>query len=335
MLFVCEMVFEASHQPLKFQLSRNHTAKSHIRAVHMILAKDWLQRVTNLWLIYNSGYESEQVKHFAFLGLVWLFGGEQVDKVKWSESSTKPILSLIREHLNIVFKGEVEKRLKNWYNESRMTYDSIAKWDLVAVPKSGTISKQQKSFFDLAKTKLSQCYGEDEISFNIHLKALLRRGYGSNTFSPHERLELGDIVQLLVKEGNEDSLMLDRMDEDTGQPFFFVIGCFIKTPAGDSWIVVKRCKFRCDRKIGQIPDFNADPVLLVLTPNMYDSPFRLQFIKLSYRVRKVGVQHDCSINNSCHFRTSSSRELTHSETTLGGGQFFLHTRSLGYPPRRS
>ena len=166
------------------------------------------------------------------------------------------------------------------------------------------------------------------------MKALLRRGYGSNTLSAHERLELGDVVQLLVKGGQEDFLMLDGMNADAGRPFYFVIGCFIKTRAGESWIVVKRCNFRCQRQVGQIPDFNADPVLPVLTPNMYDSPLRLQFIKLSYCVRKVGVQHDCSANNLCQFSTSSWRHLTHSETTLGGGRFFLHTRSFGYPPRR-
>lgn len=38
--YIYELVFESSHQPLKFYLSRNHTLSSHIYAVHLILAKD-------------------------------------------------------------------------------------------------------------------------------------------------------------------------------------------------------------------------------------------------------------------------------------------------------
>ena len=52
--YVCELVFESSHQPLKFFLSRNHTLNSHIYSVQLILAKDWMMRISALWSMYLS-----------------------------------------------------------------------------------------------------------------------------------------------------------------------------------------------------------------------------------------------------------------------------------------
>ena len=43
--FVTELVFEDTHQPLKFLLSRNLTSNGHIQSVQVILLKDWIYRI--------------------------------------------------------------------------------------------------------------------------------------------------------------------------------------------------------------------------------------------------------------------------------------------------
>ena len=65
--FVCELVFESGHQPLKFYLSRNHTSNSHIQSVYLLLAKDWLVRIWNLWCIVKAEGVDEQEKETAML----------------------------------------------------------------------------------------------------------------------------------------------------------------------------------------------------------------------------------------------------------------------------
>ena len=60
--FVCELVFEAAHQPLKFFLSRNTTSNSHLFAVHVVLAKDRIIRLWSLWSIYSSESERAHAK---------------------------------------------------------------------------------------------------------------------------------------------------------------------------------------------------------------------------------------------------------------------------------
>lgn len=43
--FVCEMVFDSAHHPLKFLLSRNNTSNSHLNSVQDILIKDWMKQI--------------------------------------------------------------------------------------------------------------------------------------------------------------------------------------------------------------------------------------------------------------------------------------------------
>ena len=67
LLYVCELVFESAHQPLKNFLSRNHTLNSHIYSVHLVLARDWMIRLWSLWRIYKDDNESDKSKHYACL----------------------------------------------------------------------------------------------------------------------------------------------------------------------------------------------------------------------------------------------------------------------------
>lgn len=172
--------------------------------------------------------------------------------------------------------------------------------------------KEQTAFFNSALSTLSLYYGEDTSCFKICEQAILRRGYGSKSANVHERLNLGDIVQILVNDGYERASILDTTGSENGRPAYFVIGAFIQSQSDHSWIAVKQCKLLSRGKMRQVPDFNAKPVLPVLTTNMFDRhhQHQLQFIKLSKSVRKVGFQHDCSVGNRCVW-SSSSRRITH------------------------
>ena len=63
--YVCELVFESAHQPLKFYLSRNNTLNSHVHSVQLILAKDWLQRVWALWTLHRDDSETDYYRDLA------------------------------------------------------------------------------------------------------------------------------------------------------------------------------------------------------------------------------------------------------------------------------
>ena len=81
LVFICELVFESAHQPLKYFLSRNHTLGSHIYAVQLVLAKDWLVRLSCLWNIYRDINETTSDRHHAFMGLVMLLAGRNTPSV--------------------------------------------------------------------------------------------------------------------------------------------------------------------------------------------------------------------------------------------------------------
>ena len=217
----------------------------------------------------------------------------------------------------------VLKRFEKWYKDAQMHYNAIARWEIIEASKSSKFSAKQTSFFNSTLSTLSQYYGEDTSCFKICEQAILRRGYGSKSANVHERLNLGDIVQILVNDGNERASILDASGSENGMPSYFVIGAFIQSQSDHSWIAVKKCKLLSRGKMHQVPDFNSKPVLPVLTTNMFDRhhQHQLQFIKLSKSVRKVGFQHDCSVGNRC-VRSSSSRRITHAASTLDGSRFF-------------
>ena len=128
--FVCELVFESSHQPLKFFLSRNHTMNSHIYSVHLILAKDWLIRLWSLWHVYRDETETDNFRHWAFIGLVILFGELKCDEINWKSPSVSSHLEVIRDHVQNLMIGIVETRLDKWYTDGRMAFNSEPFWML-------------------------------------------------------------------------------------------------------------------------------------------------------------------------------------------------------------
>lgn len=57
-LFIYDMNFEANYNPLKETLTRQTHYKSHISALHDILSRKWIQRVSETWdLTKHSGSE--------------------------------------------------------------------------------------------------------------------------------------------------------------------------------------------------------------------------------------------------------------------------------------
>ncbi len=83
---------------------------------------------------------------------------------------------------------------------------------------------------------------------------------------------------------------------------------------------------------------NRTPTIEVATSNFYleQGEVPTQYVELTQNVSKVGVIHHCGAKakGKCKF-SSSTRKVVHSTTTLNGGHFFLLTRPMSYPPRRS
>ena len=109
--YICELVFESAHQPLKYFLSRNHTLHSHIYSVHLNLAKDWLVRIWSTWHIYRDEHEEKKSRDAALLGLIRLFGGCNADSIDWNHPDLSAVLEKIRAHVHSLMIGTVEKRM--------------------------------------------------------------------------------------------------------------------------------------------------------------------------------------------------------------------------------
>ena len=179
MRYICELVFESSHQPLKFFLSRNHSLNSHVYAVQLVLAQDWMTRLWHLWYIYRSKSEKNSYKHYAFVGLLRLLFGVDVDSINWRSPAVSVHLEELREHVHSLMIGTVENRLEKWYGDGHPTYNSSYSWILYPPPRRFAFTMIQKSFFDSTRDKLAQFCMCQTSSIQICHKALLDRGHAS------------------------------------------------------------------------------------------------------------------------------------------------------------
>ena len=167
-------------------------------------------------------------------------------------------------------------------------------------------------------------------------KALLQRNYGSSVKGSHEQVHIGDVVQILLRDRFKHRKFLPAFICTSGLPNFFVVGGFMRSKIGRSWAVLKEVELISPSSLSQIPEFNHPLLIDVLTPKFYtpQTMSGLYYLEMQSSVRKVGVAHNCSADGGCDF-SFSTRHVVHSTNTLNGGRFFLLTRSMGYPPRRS
>ena len=335
LMYVCELVFESAHQPLKFFLSRNTTLNSHIYSVQLIIAKDWLQRIWPLWHLHRNSKESTTNRHLALISLFRLLVGEEFDEVDWNskeEDLAEPINEM-REHMYSLMSGTVEGRLEKWYPESLISYDAQPAWEVQDIPRSQVLSIDQTIFQSHVVSKLSSLCAQDATHFTYSTNALLNRGFGSKSKGLHERMVVGDTIQLLLKSGHSERTFLDTSVSMHGTPSFFIICAFVKHPHG-TWAVVKGCQVLNNASLSQLPDFSQPPVIEVETPKACRIGDFIHFIKLAGSIRKLALIHNCSADGICDF-DDKSQKVKHTTCPANGGRFFLVSRSMGFPPRRS
>lgn len=339
-LYVCELVFESSHQPLKFFLSRNTTTNSHLYSVHLVLARDWLQRIWALWHMHRSTSASSKERHLALLGLLRLLGGVKFDSIDWTTMANAGPFSLLREHVYNIMTGTIEKRLSTWYNSSLMTYDTEQTWELQAIPTAQTLSTQDLNLNSKVRMHLEQLCGFATNSCTTCVSALLRRGFGSGSISDHERLQQGDVIQLILEKEHHRHKFLNSALSSKGLNYYFLIVAFFRHNSGKQYIAVKMCNHIGPRLTTQIPNLANTPLVEIETACLYTTTqlTDIQFFSTTdaSAMRKVGVIHNCSAqsDNPCHFN-DFTKTVRHTSSTISGGRFFLITRFAGYPPRRS
>ena len=215
-----------------------------------------------------------------------------------------------------------------------MAYNALQVWNFCEPPRGHTFSVEQQELFKVASNMLSSYCTLDSANFRICINALLERCFGSKSKGAHEKLMIGDVIQVLLTDTLKRNMFLDSVKSTKGTPRFFVIGVFLQVAVRGGWAVVKECKPVSTDSISQLPDPKGKPLLDVHTADFYSSQESIHFIELSEMIRKVGYIHNCGHNNTCQF-LHDSRRVKHSCSTLDRGRFFLLTRSMGYPPRRS
>lgn len=331
--FVCELVFESSHQPLKFFLSRNYSSGSHMQSVYMILAKDWLIRLWSLWSIANSEKTEPATKETAMMGMLRFLCGPTFDLLDWLSPDLLETKTKMKDHVKKVMRGKVEERLQRWYSNTSLDNSSTGAWCSKGPFDISKVSLSQRSFLLNAMHKLQTLLGISASRTTVSAAAIFKRGYGSNSFNSHERISIGDVVQVLNSKPNAHSPFITASTDGSGCPFFYIVGGIVSISFGPLWIIVMQCDVGAS-PTPQVPNYN-DPLFIRATlPSFYEARSGFQFLELGANVKKVGVIHDCAHVSECIYG-EAGKVVSHSCSSTDGGRFFLLPRFLSYPPRRS
>ena len=230
-------------------------------------------------------------------------------------------------------KGRVEERLDKWYSETSLDYNVKGSWSAKARLDLSKASLPQASYLSDAVQVLEQVLALSRSQTSLYSAALFKRGYGSSSYSSHERLELGDVVQVLVYKRELSSQFISCGEDGLGTPVFFTVGGVINVDHGKTWLVVKNIETQ-PFLTSQIPDYGQQQWINTTLPWFYEPESRFQFLELTETVRKVCLVHDCGHSQQCIYNEKNI-SVCHSTAPLDGGHFYILPRFGRYPPRRS
>lgn len=137
------------------------------------------------------------------------------------------------------------------------------------------------------KHALSSLCSQPTSAFTLCRKVLLNRGFGLPNKAAHERLIIGDIIQVLLSENRKEKELLHLYKSEQDDPTFFVGGGFYSKQEGKSWAVVKSCRTTGTNTIKQLPDYERASILKIekaLFCSMLDNCY--QFIQIKTFLRK-------------------------------------------------
>lgn len=276
---------------------------------------------------YNAAKETSLICILRF------FCGRRFDLLDWSSSDLNASIEGMKERIYSVMKGRVESRLEIWYSDTTLESKVIGKWYSKGPFDVSKATLAQQSYLKQAVQTLQQLLCLSSSRTYLSCAALFKRGYGSKSYNSHERVEVGDVVEVLIGKHDPLAQFITVSADGAGSPLLFVVGGIISVTSGSIWLVVKPCTAG-PSSAPQVPDYNGNLKIHVTTPSFYEPKSHFQFLELSNNVRKVGYVHDCESDGQCLF-DAQKKSVAHSTTTLRGGHYFILSRFTAYPPRRS
>ena len=143
---ISEMLFESSHQPLKFALSRNTSPRAHIYAVNLVLAKDWFTRISSVWTDYLKA-TSKTEKERSEYSVLNLFTGSIANNIDWRSESMNELRIDMMNLISNSMSGCVSKQLVSWYGSNIVDHDGTSSWHPIRLTKTESINHNHRHMF--------------------------------------------------------------------------------------------------------------------------------------------------------------------------------------------
>ena len=184
-------------------------------------------RIWNLWYMYTDETEAPKYRQYALIGLLRLLVGKDMASFQWNTLASSPSVVTLREHVENLMKGVVERRFMKWYGDSIMSNNSETSWLLQPFQKGHALSVIRMEFLTASMLVLARLslYRYDKLQ--LYQSAILSRGLRTQGRGSHERLCRGDIIQVLLQKRSIRKLFLTNLISTVGTPHFFIVGGFV------------------------------------------------------------------------------------------------------------
>lgn len=314
-LNISELVFEQFHRGFKDWLEKNSNLDSHLSAVEISIAQDWLRRAFALYKTWNGG-SAIQVEE-AERGLIRLMIGEEaVPYFAISGNSTTQELQSFRQHLAEAFASPVVDQIRS-SSQSSLLHKTGERWEARNVqPKP---SQQPHAYKYNASIELLQSFlRSDDSSSEFELKSFANARFmrreqflSYRPTSSYNTIVPGCFISAKVCNPHQSVLQPHRNHHIIR---YYYVRYIIQEARDDEfnlpWVMVS--------PVCQIEHYG----------NYYiDYNATFQCLQLTTSVRTVGKMHSCTSN--CSYVMIGNRLCpSHDETN----RWEVITGKDGFPP---
>ena len=299
-LLIAELPFEAFHQPLKKNLSKNTSSKSHLTAMKCVVFADWFRRVSSEMAKVggsddDDGKLNELLKLLVPLGHYLFSSGLSDDElVDFRQSIVLHVKQELLGPLSDFLGDHYNSNLYNAQDEFDYYWTSsnpLAAKAMIPIEVPGDIQELERaSICTVLGLGTSQSDDSRDTLSRVNMIHLLRRveegDKGANS-KRHHRLSIGDIIQVACRMGTSLDFVVDTVTHSQKHTiqhkleYYMILGLY-ETSSNNFWSVVT--------KLNLVRD-NHYKLKITRTS--------IQLLRMSTMVRKCGVLHYCAMGKDC------------------------------------
>ena len=299
-LLFAELPFEAFHQALKRNLSKNTTPVAHISAMKCVVLSDWFRRIASeMALIQTEDAALDNLERLARLVVPF---GQYLFNDKLNDNDMQafraealshlkhhllgPVSNFLTNHFPVSFYNRATDATYYWRPSPLKVHNSMIEFEI----DDDLLSVGRKAISDFCHSPIEELVNLGTIQKHRTTK-YLDHTITQQLNGVHQRVSSGDVIKVVARCGTENDLVVDSLESTQSshfehESFYFVVLNIHQTFQEELWAVVCRLNLENDNS----------HYAFHLTSD------KIQVLQITDMISKVAVIHNCSKYGSYKIR---------------------------------